>query len=157
MADAIIDRLSPSDTETIAHLYNSVFRPSHPPDWFDRRLRGRHNPLVQVARVDDDAVGFYIGLELKPSTHCGWLLGVVRDYRRGGVGTQLMRSAIDWARTEGYRYMRFEAPNAVRRFLHFGIAEGFDIVGVRWDSELATNLVIFEKPLQDHHHNHGDD
>jgi GNAT superfamily N-acetyltransferase len=158
MADAIIDRLSPSDTETIAHLYNSVFRPVHEPDWFERRLRGRHNPLIQVARIGADAVGFYIGLELKPSTHCGWLLGVVSDHRRAGIGTQLMRSAVDWSRTEGYRFMRFEVPNAVRHFLHFGIAEGFDIVGLRWDSDLMTNLVIFEKSLRepghddDHHH-----
>ncbi len=156
MADAIIDRLSPSDTETIAHLYNSVFRPAHDAAWFDRRLQGRHNPLIQVARLGSDAVGFYLGLELKPSTHCGWLLGVVSDFRRAGIGTQLMRAAVDWAASEGYRYMRFEVPNSVRHSLHFGIAEGFDIVGIRWDGDLTTNLVIFEKALHEHHGHEAD-
>lgn len=147
MADATIDTLSPDDTATIAHLYNSVFRPAHDPDWFARRLDGRMRPLIRVARIENDAVGFYIGFELKPTTHYGWLLGVVSDFRRAGIGTQLMRSAIDWARNQGYRYSRFEVPNAVRHFLHFGIAEGFDIVGLRWDTDLMTNLVIFEKAL----------
>ncbi len=149
MADAIIDRLSPSDTETIAHLHNSVFRPERPAEWFERRLKGRPNPLIQVARIDNDAVGFYVGLELKPATHFGWLLGVVPDVRRQGIGTQLMRSAMDWARTEGYSSMRFEVPNSVRHFLMFGISEGFDIVGIRWNSELHTNLVIFERSLEE--------
>ena len=150
MADAIIDTLSSRDTATIAHLYNSVFRPAHDEDWFARRLDGRPRCLVRVARIGNDAVGFYVGYELKPSTHVGWLLGVVSDHRRSGIGTQLMRSSIDWARTEGYQYARFEVPNAVRHFLHFGIAEGFDIVGLRWDSELMANLVIFEKSLAKH-------
>lgn len=147
MADAIIDRLSPGDVDTLRHMYNSVFRPERDAAWFERRLKGRPNPLIQVARIGDDAVGFYVGLELKPSTHFGWLLGVVPDSRRQGIGTQLMRSAIDWARTEGYQVMRFEVPNSVRHSLHFGIEEGFDIVGLRWDSDLMTNLVIFEKSL----------
>ena len=147
MADATIDRLSPNDTETVAHLYNSIFRPERKTEWFDRRIKGRPNPLVQVARINHDAVGFYIGLELKPATHFGWLLGVAPDFRRSGIGTQLMRSAMDWARTEGYSNMRFEVPNAVRHFLHFGIAENFDIVGLRWDNDLHTNLVIFERSL----------
>lgn len=147
MADAIIDRLSPNDTDTVAHLYNSIFRPERDVAWFDRRLKNRPNPLIHVAHIENDAVGFYIGLELKPSTHCGWLLGVVSDHRRSGIGTQLMRSAMDWARTEGYQYMRFEIPNTVRHFLHFGINENFDITGVRWDADLHTNLVIFERSL----------
>jgi GNAT superfamily N-acetyltransferase len=150
MADAIIDRLSPDDTATLTHLYNSVFRPERDEEWFRRRITGRPNPLIQVARIDNDAVGFYVGLELKPATHFGWLLGVVPDHRRAGIGTQLMRSAVDWARTEGYSTMRFEIPNSVRHFLHFGIAENFDIVGIRWDADLHTNLVIFERNLTEH-------
>jgi hypothetical protein len=31
--------------------------------------------------------------------------------------------------------------------LHLGIALGYDIVGIRWDSERAANLVLFQKVL----------
>ncbi|MBL0927582.1 MAG: GNAT family N-acetyltransferase [Phycisphaerales bacterium] len=148
MADATIDRLSPTDLDTIVHLYNAMFRPTHDADWLKRRLRGRHNVLVQVARIGNDAVGFYVGMELKPNVHFAWLVGVVPEMRRTGVGSQLMRAAADWARTEGYTTIRFEASNHVRPFLHFGVHEGYDIVGIRWDSDLMTNLVIFEKRLE---------
>jgi len=32
--------------------------------------------------------------------------------------------------------------------LHFGVSSEFDIVGLRWDADRATNLVIFERSLE---------
>ncbi|MDX2116131.1 MAG: GNAT family N-acetyltransferase [Planctomycetota bacterium] len=147
MADAIIDRINPTDMGVITHLYNSVFRPAMSEEDMKRRLRGRHNVLVQVARIGNDAVGFYIGMELRPEVHYAWTCGVVGEMRRAGIASQLMRSAEDWAATEGYRTLRFECDNNVRPFLHFGIANGYDIVGLRWDSDNLHNVVIFEKQL----------
>jgi len=149
MADATIDRLSPNDLGTITHLYNQMFRPEWKEEDIQRRLRGRHNILVQVARIGNDAVGFYVGMELKPTVHFAWLCGVVPEMRRTGIATQLMRAAEDWARTEGYQFLRFECDNKIRPFLHFGIAGGYDIAGLRYDGERMSNLVIFEKPLAD--------
>ncbi|MGP1346906.1 MAG: GNAT family N-acetyltransferase [Phycisphaerales bacterium] len=148
MADATIDRINPADLDTITHLYNQVFRPERDAAFFQRRLaRDGENALVHVARIDDQAVGFYIGHELKPSIHFAWLIGVVPEMRRTGIGTQLLRSAMDWAATRGYEAIRFEVSNAVRPFLTFGIKEGFDIIGLRWDPDQTANLVILEKPL----------
>jgi len=149
MADAIIDRLNPADLSTITHLYNQMFRPEWSEKEMQRRLRGRHNILVQVARIDSDAVGFYVGMELKPTVHFAWMCGVVPELRRTGIATQLMLAAEDWARTEGYHIIRFECDNKIRPFLQFGIAGGYDIVGIRWDSERMGNLVIFEKLLEE--------
>ena len=147
MPDATIDRINPTDLDLIAHLYNSVFRPPLSEEDIRRRLRGRHNVLVQVARVQSDAVGFYLGMELRPEVHFAWLCGVESELRRTGIATQLMHSAEDWARTEGYRILRFECSNDVRPFLHFGISNDYDIVGTRWDSDQMHNVVIFEKQL----------
>jgi GNAT superfamily N-acetyltransferase len=149
MADATIDRINPADLETVTHLHNSIFRPERERAWIERFLIGRHNVLVQVARIQNDAVGFYIGMELRPNTHQGWLVGVVPEMRRSGIGTQLLRAAGEWAKEQGYRSIRFEVPNTVRPVLQFAIAEGFDITGVRYDHDLATNLVIFERNLLD--------
>lgn len=151
MTDVVIDHLDPSDTETIAHLYNQMFRPGRTPESFARRFLARRNVLVLVARVKNEAVGFYVGLELKPSVHFAWLCGVMADARRQGVATQLMHQAMSWARAEGYSIIRFECLNRHRPFLHFGIAGGFNIVGLRWDADLAENLLIFERSLEDPH------
>ena len=155
MADAIIDRINPTDLDTITHLYNNIFRPERDEAFIRRRFEGRRAILAQVARIEHDAVGFYLGFELKPDTHFVWLVGVVPDLRRSGIATQLMHAAQDWAATEGYRFIRFECDNRIRPFLHFGIANDYDIAGLRWDPERLTNLVIFQKavidPLADTH------
>lgn len=147
MADAVIERLDPRDLSTVAHLYNMIFRPERDEAWIRNRLRGRHNILVMVARIGNDAVGFYVGFELKPGTHFTWLVGVVSDLRRTGIATQLMHSAEDWCRTEGYHRQRFECDNRIRPFLIFGIANAYDIVGIRWDQDRMSNLIIFEKGI----------
>ncbi|MEM1422754.1 MAG: GNAT family N-acetyltransferase [Planctomycetota bacterium] len=149
MPDAIIDRINPTELDTITHLYNSIFRPERESDWIKRRMGVPERTLVQVARIDNDAVGFYCGYESRPCTHRMWLVGVVPDLRRTGVATQLTDAAEDWARTEGYKHMRFECSNRVRPFMHLGIAQGYDVVGMRYDRELMTNLVMFEKALNE--------
>ena len=147
MADATIDRINPADVGTITHLYNEVFRPQRDKAWISRRLEGRHRPMVAVARIDNDAVGFYVGFETKPNTHQTWLIGVVPSMRRHGVGAQLMDAASEWARTEGYQFMRFEAPTRSHPVIHMALESGFDITGTRWDADMLTTLVTFEKPV----------
>ena len=149
MPDAIIDRIDPTDLETITHLHNSIFRPERDEQWLRRRMGVPERTLVQVARIDDDAVGFYLGYESRPCTHRAWLVGVVPELRRTGVASQLMESAEDWARTEGYKHVRFECANTVRPFMHLGISRGYDIVGLRYDHELVTYLAMFEKRFVD--------
>ncbi|HBS28059.1 MAG TPA: hypothetical protein DEB06_01100 [Phycisphaerales bacterium] len=147
MADAIIDRIDPRDFALVTHLYNQIFRPERTEAQIRNRLRGRHNIFIQVARIGPDAVGFYVGMELKPSVHFAWLCGVVPEMRRAGIASQLMNRAEEWATAEGYRSLRFECDNKVRPMLHFGIASGYDIVGLRWDPDRLSNLVIFEKTI----------
>ncbi len=150
--EVTIDRLDPDDTVTISHLYNQMFRPPRTPESFARRFLARRNVLVLVARIKNEAVGFYVGLELKPTVHFAWLCGVMPDARRQGVATQLMHEAMSWAKIEGYHLIRFECLNRHRPFLQFGIAGDFDIVGIRWDADLAENLLIFERSLDSPSH-----
>jgi len=147
MADAVIDRIDPKDSATITHLYNQVFKPEQDEAFFERRLRDRIATLVLVARIENVAVGFFIGFELRPGVYFSWLSGVFPDARRMGIATQLLCAAADWAKTEGYQTIRFECTNKHRPMLHFGIAQEYDIVGIRYDSELHENMIIFERSL----------
>ncbi len=149
MADATIDRINPTDVGTITHLYNSIFRPERDEAWIARRLDGRNKLMVAVASIENDAVGFYAGFEAKPNTHQGWLLGIVPDMRRHGVGSQLLESAAEWARTEGYQFMRFESPSRSHPIIHLSMEHGFDITGTRWDPDMLTMLVTLEKAISE--------
>ena len=144
-ADIIIadDRLLPMAVD----LYNAMFRPKREADFFKRRFMGRYNVLTLLARLDERPVGFWIGFELKPGMFYHWLGGVLPDFRRAGVARQLHDAQQAWARDHGYEYIRCKAMNHQREFVHFALSVGFDIVGIRWDSTHADNLVVFEKTI----------
>lgn len=146
-ADIIIadDRLLPQAVE----LYNVMFRPRRDVDFFKRRFLGRHNVLTLIAKLGDAPVGFWIGFELKPGMFYHWLGGVVTDARRQGIGRQLYEAQYAWAKDHSYEHIRYECLNHQREFIHFALDTGADIVGLRWDSSHADNLIVFERTLTD--------
>ena len=147
MADAVIDIVGPEDLPVIAKLFNQIFRPGRDVESFRRRFRGRYNCLHMIARIKDTPVGFFLGFELKPGVYFCWFFGVLPEYRRQGIASQLMEAVHDWARQNDYESIRFECHNQHRPMLHLAIAKEYDIVGMRWDPDRGDNLVIFEKSL----------
>jgi GNAT superfamily N-acetyltransferase len=147
MADAIIDVVGIDDLPLIVELYNQIFRPPRTVESLRRRYLGRYNVLQLVARVADRPVGFFLGFELKPDTFFAWFYGVLADYRRSGIGSQLIEAAQSWAAQHEYEVIRLECHNQHRPMLHLAIDLGYDIVGIRWDADRGANLVILEKSL----------
>ena len=106
--DAVIDVVGTDELPAIVDLYNQIFRPARDIDSFRRRYLGRYNILQMLATVKDKPVGFFLGFELKPDTYYAWFYGVLPDFRRHGVATQLMEAAHDWVRQRGYEVIRVE-------------------------------------------------
>ena len=144
MANADIVMLGMRELPLIVELFNSVFRPWREQAFFERRLRGRTNPLLLLAQVEGRPVGFAVGYENKPRTFYCWLIGVLPDYRRSGIASQLMEALTAWAHDNGYHIIRFECFNTQRPMLHLAISHNYDIVGIRYDSDTGQNLVILE-------------
>ena len=148
MANAKIIAVGPGELELIADLYSRMFSPPQDAAFFRRRFQGRHNVTLFVAMLDDHHVGFTVCYELKPSTYYCWLCAVLPDARRLGVATQLMHAQEAFALDHGYTIIRFECQNQHRAILHLAITEGYDLVGIRWDTASVANFVIFEKDLR---------
>jgi GNAT superfamily N-acetyltransferase len=72
---------------------------------------------------------------------------VLPEFRQVGVASQLAEAAYSWAAEHDYSLVRFECQNQHRAMLQMAITDGYDIVGVRWDSDRNANLVIFEKTI----------
>ena len=75
MANAKIDVVGQGDLPLVADLYNQIYRPTHDVEFFTRRFLGRYNPLLLIASLENEAVGFYAGFELKPGMFFSWLWG----------------------------------------------------------------------------------
>jgi len=147
MAQADISVISEQQLPLIVELYNQIFRPAENEDYFRRRFQGRYNVLVMMASLEQRPVGFVIGYELKPFVFYNWLTGIHPDFRRKGLGQQLVESMNEWAKGHGYEYMRFEGLNRHKPMLHLALGLEFDIVGTRWDSVRSDLLIQFEKTL----------
>jgi ribosomal protein S18 acetylase RimI-like enzyme len=134
-----------NDLPAVVELFNKIFRPTRTLEQFERRFLGRHQILMLIARDNGEAVGFFVGFELKPDTFFAWFYGVVPEDRRKGVASQLMEAAHRWVSEKKYATIRLECYNQQRPMLHLAIALGYDIVGIRWDASRSSNLVLFEK------------
>ena len=97
MANAKVDVVGQDDIPIVVDLYNRIYRPTHDAQFFRRRFLGRYNVLMLVATLDEAPVGFFVGFELKPSIFFAWLYGVMPDFRRHGIASQLMDAAHAWA------------------------------------------------------------
>ncbi|MBI4579079.1 MAG: GNAT family N-acetyltransferase [Planctomycetes bacterium] len=149
MANADIVLLGPAELPLISDLYNQVFRPGRDVAVFERRFRNRLNPLILLAQVDRQPAGFALGYEMKASTFYCWLVGVLPAYRKAGIASQIMEAMSAWARENGYHVLRFECFNRARPMLKIALQQNFDIVGVRFDTDEAANLIILEQPLDE--------
>lgn len=147
MADAVIDIVGPDELPLIVGLYNQIFRPAKDAEFFRRRFRGRYNVVQLAASLDGRPVGFFIGFELKPGVFFTWFYGVLPEFRRKGIASQLMEAVHEWARSNKYDAIRFECHNQHRPMLHLAITQEYDILGVRWDPDRNANLVLFQKTL----------
>jgi len=149
MADAVIDIIGQDELPLVVELYNQIFRPARDEEFFRRRYLGRHNVLQMIAQVNQRPVGLFLGFELKPRVFFAWFYGVLPTFRRQGIASQLMEAVHEWAQTNEYDAIRFECHNQHRPILHLGIAQEYDIVGIRWDPDRGANLVLFQKTLRD--------
>ncbi|MCH7526573.1 MAG: GNAT family N-acetyltransferase [Planctomycetes bacterium] len=148
MANVQVVPVGQGELELITQLYNELFNPRRDVEFFRRRFQGRHNVSMLVAVLEDQHVGFAVGFELMPTTYFSWLCGVLPDIRRQGIATQLIQGQHAWAVEHKYEMIRFECRNQHRAMLHVAIRENYDLVGIRWDTATANNVVIFEKDLR---------
>lgn len=151
MSETLIETVGPDQLQLITNLFNQIFRQNRTLNSFERRFQGRHNLLLMLARREEtgEPMGFYIGFELKPTVFYAWFYGVVGEYRRQGVASQLMETAHQWAADRGYRRIRLECLNSHRPLLHLAVELGYNVVGLRYEADQKENLVLFEKNLDE--------
>lgn len=111
--------LSPArmgDAPAIAHLSRDLIEADLPWSWTPRRVAGlmrQRESAAVIARDSNRLAGFILAQYGDESAHIA-LLGVVNEYRRQGVGRQLVQWVEETAKVAGLFLVRLEV-RAVRR------------------------------------------
>ncbi len=150
MANAEINLVGGSELGLITDLYNEVYKPRVDITFFENRFQNKTNALSLIAEVGGRPVGFSCGYEFIPNVWFSWLIGVMPDFRRSGIASQLAEAEQSWAFEHGYHTGRLEYISHYHLGLQFALSQEYNIIGLCWDNEYHANTVIFEKDFSEH-------
>ncbi len=109
------------------------------------RLENMPAPLLCLAFDEDRPVAFKAGYALSSDRFYSWLGAVEEDYRRRGIGSQLMLLQHERLSTSGFRWVETRVEAGNERMAALNRRSGFlEIGSVRQGNTLRT---VFEKAL----------
>jgi ribosomal-protein-alanine N-acetyltransferase len=129
-APIVVDPMSLEDVQAVHEIERLSFRTPWPAYAFEQELRGNRLARYVVARAGDRVVGF-AGVWLMVDDAHVTTFGVHPDWRRQGIGRQLLLNLAELSSAIGARRMTLEvrASNVAAQALYG--AFGFDVVGRR--------------------------
>lgn len=99
---------------------------------FAEVLDGRRDVLTLIAHLEGNPVGFKVGCGDRPGVYHSRSGGVLKDYRRLGLGRRMQEWQHQFALSRGYKQIYFNSFNHFRDMVRFGLASGFRPVGAEW-------------------------
>ncbi len=113
---------------------------------FAELLEGRKDVLTLVAHLEGNPVGFKVGCGDRPGFYFSRSGGVLKDYRRLGLGRRMQDWQHQFAKARGYKQIFFNTFNHFPQMIRFGLASGFRVVAAEW-RELDVMSFKFLKDL----------
>jgi GNAT superfamily N-acetyltransferase len=109
-------------------------------------LDGRKDVLTLIAHLEGNPVGFKVGCADGPGVYHSRSGGVLKDYRRQGLGSRMQQWQHQFAKSRGYKKIYFNTFNHFRGMMLFGLQSGFRPVAAEW-RELDAMSFKFVKDL----------
>jgi GNAT superfamily N-acetyltransferase len=113
---------------------------------FAEILDGRKDVLTLIAHLEGNPIGFKVGCADRPGVYHSRSSGVLKDYRRQGLGTRMQQWQHQFAKSRGYKQIFFNTFNHFPDMMRFGLAGGFRPVAAEW-RELDAMSFKFIKEL----------
>ena len=105
--------------------------------------------LILVAEKDQQVVGFKIGYDrYQDGSFYSWLGGVLPEYRKDSIATQLANEQEKWALASGFDTIRLKTRNRFRAMLIFALKNGFLIENIEIKETVENNRIILRKLLK---------
>ena len=113
---------------------------------FAEMLDGRKDVLTLIAHLEGNPIGFKVGCADRPGWYHSRSGGVLKDYRRLGLGRRMQDWQHGFARSRGYQKLFFNTFNHFRHMMLFGLSSGFRPIAAEW-RELDAMSFKFLKDL----------
>lgn len=102
---------------------------------------------IGIAKIDNELIGFKIGYQQGESNIYSWLGGVLPQFRQNGVAAALAQHQEEWAKSLGFKTIRFKTRNKHIAMLRFSLKRGFKIVDFETKEDINENRIILEKVI----------
>ena len=154
-ARVIVEAMRSEDVPDVHEIERLSFSTPWPAYAFEQELKGNRLARYVVARAGDRIVGF-AGLWLMVDEAHVTTFGVHPDWRRQGIGRQLLLNLVELSLSIGARRMTLEvrASNTVAQALYHSF--GFEVVGRRAryytddgeDALVMTTPALLDAPMR---------
>jgi len=105
--------------------------------------------LILVAEKDQQVVGFKVGYDrYRDGSFYSWLGGVLPEYRKDSIATQLADKQEKWALASGFDAIRLKTRNRFRAMLIFALKNGFLIENIEIKETVENNRINLRKLLK---------
>lgn len=110
-----------------------------------KRIAEATNLFVVAGFDGNNLAGFKMGYQTSPEDFYSWLGAVVREYRKQGIGSELMQRQHEWCKQQGYKRITTRTTNQWRNMLILNLRHGFDIVNVVLNDYGEERIVLVKK------------
>jgi len=148
LQDYIIETGSINDLKNIVKLDKAVFGMSRTPEEVEGKLKLQKHVHISVAKTTaGKLVGYGIGHEKKGKYYL-WSLAVLPEYRRRGIGSEIIEEQIRFAKEKRYTSFFVKTSNRWKEMLRLLLKKGFNIVGFKeheWEDGPLGSAIWLEK------------
>lgn len=114
---------------------------------YRRRLKAV-NHLILTAVMGAEPVAFKVGYDrFGDGSFYSWMGGVLNQYRRQGLAGMLANYQEQWARCQGYQYLRMKTLRRHNGMLQFALKRGFSIIRISPKKQEQHTIIWLEKSL----------
>ena len=131
--------------EELLTLYTSVFNDAIT-EFFLERIQTKEKVFSIIAYYNNNPVGFKIGYQYNTNTFYSWVGGVLPQYRKKGIASNLAKLQENWALQNGFKKLRTKSMNKFKPMLILNLKNGFDIIQV-YTNEKGQTKIVFEKSI----------
>ena len=98
--------------------------------------------LCVLAYEGEKLIGFKLGYARDSEQFYSWLGGVLPEYHKLGVASELMRQQHDWCAKNQFKKISTKSSNQFSSMIRLNLKYGFKIVGTTTDDDGKVKIIF---------------